>query len=143
MISLTAIEVARFVSRRVAAPETCWEWGGYLDGKGYGAHWVKAEGKMLRAHHVAYFIAYGIRPKYILHECDNRKCVNPSHLAEGTHQENMRDASARGRYSGPHKTECSQGHPLAPWNTYVYGKSRNCVICAKKRAIDRNRRLKQ
>ena len=34
----------------------------------------------------------------ILHECDNKRCVNPHHLKIGTHSENIKDYFSRGRY---------------------------------------------
>ena len=33
----------------------------------------------------------------ILHSCDRGWCVNPTHLAMGTHAENMRDKAEKGR----------------------------------------------
>jgi hypothetical protein len=33
----------------------------------------------------------------ILHICDNPKCVNPTHLIEGTHQDNNTDRANKGR----------------------------------------------
>lgn len=35
----------------------------------------------------------------ILHSCDNPKCINPEHLSQGTHQENMIDMVNKKRYS--------------------------------------------
>jgi len=42
---------------------------------------------------------YGPIPKgmWVLHKCDNRKCVRPLHLYLGTAAENSRDVVARGR----------------------------------------------
>jgi len=34
-----------------------------------------------------------------MHKCDNRKCVNPSHLKVGTQKENLQDMSNKGRGS--------------------------------------------
>lgn len=35
------------------------------------------------------------------HTCDNRGCVNPAHLYEGTRKQNMADCTARGRHNKP------------------------------------------
>ena len=34
----------------------------------------------------------------ILHSCDNKKCINPEHLRQGTHEDNMKDVVARRRH---------------------------------------------
>ena len=46
-----------------------------------------------RAHRLAWTLAHGRPPvNLIRHLCNNAACVNPDHLAEGTHSENLRDA---------------------------------------------------
>ncbi|MDR6867531.1 hypothetical protein J2Y69_002135 [Microbacterium resistens] len=42
------------------------------------------------------------RDLFILHACDNRRCVNPEHLSLGDGQANMDDMNAKGRGRFPH-----------------------------------------
>lgn len=58
---------------------------------GYGQ--IHLNGKTVYAHRVAYELAKGSIPEgmFILHSCDNRKCVNPDHLSVGTFDDNMAD----------------------------------------------------
>lgn len=41
------------------------------------------------------------------HKCDNKKCVEPSHLERGTTKDNVADAIARGQHP------CGEGHPTS------------------------------
>ncbi len=79
-----------------ANPNKCWEWQAALQGQGlyrYGAVWWK--GKQRNAHTVAFEIANntsiprGMVVRHIV--CRNPRCINPNHLALGTHTDNMRD----------------------------------------------------
>lgn len=81
----------------------CMEWTGVINKAGYG---VYSRGDVqFRAHRTAWEIANNSKaPKglFIIHRCDNRKCVNPKHLRVGTHQDNMDDMTSRGRqFKGP------------------------------------------
>lgn len=82
-------------------PDGCWEWQASTNvDHGYGQFtW---DGTVMRSHRVAYTISVGPIPKgkHVMHSCDNRKCCNPAHLSVGTHQDNMRDRTQKGRHGG-------------------------------------------
>lgn len=48
-----------------------------------------------------YMITYGPVPEKmdICHKCDNRSCINPTHLFLGTRSENMIDMVEKGRFN--------------------------------------------
>lgn len=84
-------------------PDGCWEWLRARKGKeakrggGYGC--FKYRGRTVGAHKFAYERAYGPVPKglQVMHLCHNTLCVNPSHLAAGTNDENQRARAMAGR----------------------------------------------
>lgn len=78
----------------------CWNWQRHVTNKGYGRIW--AGGRQTWAHRVAYEMAYGPIPDGLLvrHSCDNPACVNPNHLATGTHYDNIMDMMRRDRKPG-------------------------------------------
>jgi len=75
----------------------CWNWLGSISSQGYGLF----NGK------VVYGIVFRMVGKtcaldrVICHRCDNKKCINPNHLYEGTYTENMLDSLRAGRGIGP------------------------------------------
>ena len=91
----------RFWSKVDASePWSCWLWRGCLDRRtdphGYGV--IKVAGKAMRAHRVAYALAYGsVDGVFVCHACDDRACCNPMHLWPGTNEENVRDMVAKTR----------------------------------------------
>jgi hypothetical protein len=85
----------KFVAQ--AAPDECWEWQSTIKKNGYGSFWFN--GKADRAHRVSYILSNGPIPDGLLvrHACDNKRCVNPSHLLLGDVLDNARDAVERDR----------------------------------------------
>jgi hypothetical protein len=76
-------------------PSDCWIYTGVVNANGYGV--ICIDWKNHSAHRAAWFYTYGEWPKFLLHSCDNRRCVNPAHLREGNHQQNAQDRVDRGR----------------------------------------------
>lgn len=87
---------------RVDKSGECWLWTGPVDEKGYGYTGGITQ-RTERAHRVAWQRVYGPIPKgmFVCHHCDTPSCVRVSHLFLGTAADNTRDASIKGRMSGP------------------------------------------
>jgi hypothetical protein len=95
----SAATVARFWSKvDKDAPNGCWEWTAALYGNGYG-HFTITKRDHVSTHRFSYRLKHDDfdQSLQVLHSCDNRKCVNPDHLFQGTQLDNMRDMHAKGR----------------------------------------------
>ena len=107
---VVAIE-ERWRAKYTVVESGCWEWTSSIDSRGYGMIKHK-NGKQIKAHRFSWMLHRGEIPKgiFVLHKCDNRKCVNPDHLFLGTHQDNMddmvikhRSATNKGKANGAAK----------------------------------------
>lgn len=91
-----------FFSHRVKKEGDCLVWQGSVNDRGYGT--VRFRGPVHYAHRVAFRLSRGCWPdEHVLHSCDNPLCVNPGHLRDGTHHENMADCAERRRNTTPRK----------------------------------------
>lgn len=127
-------------------PEGCWEWRGGRNEYGYGiAQWGKEEAGEVRVHRIMYRLHNGDFPDelHVRHKCDNPPCSNPDHLEVGTHADNMRDMSERGRDGNDTRRRggfCPNGHDLrVPGSTKTVKRSgrkpsTECIACARERS---------
>ncbi len=80
-----------------AKPNGCRLWSRCTNRSGYGM--VKWQGRMWRAHRLAWTLAFGEIPndQCVCHACDVTGCIEPSHLFLGTNADNSADMKSKGR----------------------------------------------
>ena len=121
---------------KVEKTDTCWNWTGALTTRkpvGYGIITRGAPGRnMVTANRLSWEMHYGPIPDglFVLHACDNRRCVRPDHLMLGTAQANAVDAARKGKWNRPPQTHCQRGHAFEG-NVYTHPSTgrRMCHEC--------------
>lgn len=80
----------------------CLIWKGNVGDDGYGK--LSVRGKTVRAHRMAWTLSNGPIPrgKGVLHRCDVRLCIEPTHLFLGVPADNSADMVRKGRSFHPH-----------------------------------------
>lgn len=103
----------------------CWVWTACKT-FGYGKFYTggRSNKKFWRAHCWSFVLEYGsLAPEScVLHKCDNRACVRPSHLYAGTKLDNARDTKERGRLN-----------PAREESHYSAKMTRRTVVVARKK----------
>ena len=93
----------------------CWLWVGSHHPKGYGL--FTRNNITVGAHRYSYLLFTGtpIPNDYdVHHKCNNKGCVNPTHLELVPHNNHPGSASGGNKT----KTHCKQGHAFSETNTY-------------------------
>lgn len=97
--TLTNESVSRRFWRRVDKSGDCWIWTGATMKNGYGICGFNHGTSLV--HRVSYQLEHGPIPDgmQVLHRCDVRNCVRPSHLFIGTNNDNRADSVFKGRHA--------------------------------------------
>ena len=116
---------------KIAGPDECWEWKAGKNTSGYG--WFSFNGTQITSNRMVWLLINGEIPNgmCVCHKCDNPSCVNPDHLFLGTHLDNMKDKSIKGRHNNQKKTHCPKQHEYTKENIYLYKGLRHCKECRK------------
>jgi hypothetical protein len=156
MFSNLPAEWQKIFATRIVVVGECWEIKGFPRKRNrYGS--LYRNGRYVTAHRLSLELTGVETPDdlFVIHSCDNRPCVRPSHLRLGTALDNTTDMMTRGRFhcnvenllqrtmAEKTKSVCVRGHERTEENTYRRAMTgfRQCRACA--RIIDAKRRLRK
>lgn len=83
----------------------CIDYKGHVGNAGYGLDYDPETQMTVLAHRKAYKDFYGVLDKklVVMHKCNNKKCINPEHLKQGTQSENVKQSYREGLQVNPHR----------------------------------------
>jgi hypothetical protein len=99
-------EYAKFLDHVITDDSgACWIWQGSVNRTtGYGQYRCPRRGTIVTAHRWMYQFQNPdqllTHKDFVMHTCDVKHCVNPTHLVLGDHKANMRDRDNKGRNPG-------------------------------------------
>lgn len=114
---------------KVRKTHTCWLWLGHLDKDGYGN--IRVGLHRIMAHRFSYKLYYSfIDPNLTInHLCENKSCVNPTHLELISLKGNLMYSDTPAKRNSE-KIFCNRGHLLSGYNLYLpKNGSRQCKRC--------------
>ena len=86
-----------FYEQKSITSTDCWEWTRGMN-SGYGVLRVNKLPMLAHRFSLQLYLKHPIEKNIeVRHMCHNTKCINPIHLQEGTHSENMADMVNAGR----------------------------------------------
>lgn len=99
-----------------------------------------ALGKQWTAHRVSAFafLEFDISgPLFVLHECDNKRCVNPAHLFFGTCSDNLRDAYQK-HLAVPQRSNAKLSEENVQEIRILHGKGMRTGLIAERFRVNRS-----
>ena len=94
------ITLSELIVNSVICSNGCHEWTGSVARNGYGQ--VRRNKKLITVTRLIAHFVFGMDltdKRFVLHHCDNPKCINPQHLYIGTAIDNVRDKVKRDRHN--------------------------------------------
>ena len=106
-----------------------WLWTGGKNNGDYGTFWNGSNQQ--GAHCYAYELLIGpiAEGRELDHLCRIHACVNPDHLEQVTHQENVHRGEGLAAQA-VRRDHCIHGHEFDEANTYHWRNERKCRTCA-------------